>query len=134
MTNIAKVPGGWELQTKLTLTIENPKHNTRYYIVSQPVFTPPTYIVKDHPPGRSFFDDDETVDSDDTRTISSSELSFDMPATLTVPAKQVRNTQPQCSVRSCSKFCKRGAKLCGSCDLKATHERERLATERATRK
>ena len=114
--------------TKVTLTVENPRLHTRYYVVAQPIYTQPTYVLSP----RSF-DDDETVDSDDTRTSSSSssESSFDVP--LTVPAKQVRNTQPQCQVKSCSKFCKRGAKLCTKCDLKATHERERLATERAAR-
>jgi hypothetical protein len=112
--------------TKVTLTVENPKPNTRYYVVAQPVYQPPTYTLT-----RSF-NDDETVDSDDTRssTVSSG---YDIPATLTVPAKQVRNTQPQCQVKSCSKFCKRGAKLCTSCDLKATQERERIALERAAR-
>jgi hypothetical protein len=111
--------------TKVTLTVENPKPNTRYYVVAQPVYQPPTYTLT-----RSF-EDDETVDSDDTRTVSSSESSYNMP--LTVPAKQVRNTQPQCQVKSCSKFCKRGAKLCTSCDLKATNERERIAMERFNR-
>ena len=111
--------------TKVTLTVENPKLNIRYYVVAQPVFNPPVFSV-----GRSFLDNDETVDTDDTRT-SSSESSFNIP--MTVPAKQVRNTQPQCQVKSCSKFCKRGAKLCSKCDLKATHERERLATERSAR-
>lgn len=119
--------------TKVTLTVENPRLHTRYYVVAQPIYTQPTYVLSP----RSF-DDDETVDSDDTRTSSSSssssssESSFDVP--LTVPAKQVRNAQPQCAIRSCSKFCKRGAKLCVKCDLKATQERERLATERASRK
>ena len=112
--------------TKVTLTVENPRLHTRYYVVAQPIYTQPTYVLSP----RSF-DDDETVDSDDTRTSSSSESSFDVP--LTVPAKQVRNTQPQCQVKSCSKFCKRGAKLCVKCDLKATQERERLATERSAR-
>ena len=118
--------------TKVTLTVENPKLNIRYYVVAQPVFnppTPPTYIFK-----RSFLNDDETVDTDDTRTSSSSsssESSFNIP--MTVPAKQVRNTQPQCQVKSCSKFCKRGAKLCTKCDKKATEERERIAMERANR-
>jgi hypothetical protein len=117
--------------TKVTLTVENPKLNTSYYVVAQPLFQPSMFQP------RSFFNDDETVDSDDTRTLSSSSTAssgHDIPVTLTVPAKQVRNTQPQCAIRSCSKFCKRGAKLCTSCDLKATQERERLATERATRK
>ena len=114
--------------TKVTLTVENPKLNIRYYVVAQPVFnppTPPTYIFKG-----SLLNDDETVDTDDTRT-SSSESSFNIP--MTVPAKQVRNTQPQCQIKSCSKFCKRGAKLCTKCDLKATEERERIAMERANR-
>lgn len=113
--------------TKITLTVENPKLNIRYYVVAQPVFNPPVFSV-----GRSFFNDDETVDTDDTRaSSSSSELSFNIP--MTVPAKQVRNTQPQCQIKSCSKFCKRGAKLCSKCDLKATQERERMAMERANR-
>jgi hypothetical protein len=108
--------------TKVTLTVENPKHNTRYYVVAQPIFTPPVFPV-----GRSFLDDDETVDSDDTRT--STELSFNIP--MTVPAKQVRNTQPHCTYRSCGKFCKRGAKFCCSCEVKATQER--IAMERFNR-
>ena len=118
--------------TKVTLTVENPKHNTRYYVVAQPIYTPPVFPV-----GRSFFNDDETVDSDDTRTRSSSssststELSFNIP--MTVPAKQVRNTQPHCTYRSCGKFCKRGAKFCVKCEAKATQERERIAMERFNR-
>lgn len=121
--------------TKVTLIVENPRLHTRYYVVAQPMYQPPATV-----PARCFFDDDETVDSDDTRTSTSSSSSessgggpegYNVP--LTVPAKQVRNTQPQCQVKSCSKFCKRGAKLCVKCDLKATHERERLATERAAR-
>lgn len=111
--------------TKVTLTVENPKPHTRYYVVAQPLFQPPAYVLN----SRSF-EDDETVDSDDTRSSSSS--SFNIP--MTVQAKQVRNTQPQCQVKSCSKFCKRGAKLCTKCDLKATEELNRLALERANRK
>lgn len=115
--------------TKVTLTVENPKPHTRYYVVAQPVYQPPAYVLNP----RSFFNDDETVDSDDTRT-STVSSGHDIPATLTVSSKQVRNTQPQCSVRSCSKFCKRGAKLCGKCEIKATQEQERISLERAARK
>jgi hypothetical protein len=119
--------------TKVTLTVENPKPHTRYYVVAQPVYQPPAYVLNStHPFTARTFGDDETVDSDDTRTSSSSDSSYNMP--LTVPAKQVRNTQPQCSVRSCSKFCKRGAKLCGKCEIKATQEQERISLERAARK
>ena len=114
------------LTTKVTLIVENPRLHTRYYVVAQPYYQPPTYNL----PARSFLDDDETVDSDDTRTVSSSEES-EVP--LTVPVKQVRNKQPQCAVRSCSKFCKRGARFCVKCEQKVTNERERIALERANR-
>ena len=117
--------------TKVTLTVENPKHNTRYYVVAQPIFTPPV-----SPVGRSFLDDDETVDSDDTRTrtcTSAISSTDDSEVHLTVPLKQVRNTQPHCTYRSCGKFCKRGAKFCGTCEAKATQERERIAMERFNR-
>jgi hypothetical protein len=109
-------PGGWVLETKVTLIVENPKTNTRYYVVTQPVFTPPTYILKDGPPDRPFMDDDETVDSDDTRTQDSDSSNSDVH--LTVKAKQVRNLQPHCTFKSCGKFCKRGAKYCSKCDAK----------------
>ena len=95
--------------TTITLTVENPKPSTRYYVVAEEVIY--------------------EYELSDSETLSSSEN--EVP--LTVPAKQVRNTQPQCSVRSCSKFCKRGAKLCGSCDKKATQEKERIALERNDR-
>ena len=104
MTTLKPAPAGWEVSTKVTLTVENPRLHTRYYVVAQPCYQPPTYILKDVPPGcpfnaRSFLDDDETVDTDDTRTLSSSSSSsFTEP--MTVPAKQVRNTQPQCQVKS----------------------------------
>lgn len=134
-TTLKPAPGGWEVPTKVTLIVENPRLHTRYYVVAQPYYQPPTYVLKDGPPGmpfnaRSFLDDDETVDSDDTRTVSSSEES-DVP--LTVPVKQVRNKQPQCAVRSCSKFCKRGRRFCTKCEEKVTNERERIALERANR-
>ena len=118
--------------TKVTLTVENPKLNIRYYVVAQPVFNPPalpTYIL-----GKSFLNDDETSSSntDDTLTSSSSsESSFNIP--MTVPAKQVRNTQPQCQIKSCSKFCKRGAKLCTKCEQTCSQELTRISLERASR-
>lgn len=111
--------------TKITLTVENPKHNTRYYVVAQPIFTPPVFPV-----GRSFLDNDETVDSDDTRKTESTD---DSEVHLTVPLKQVRNTQPHCSYRSCGRFCKRGARFCVKCEEKCTNERQRVAMERAER-
>lgn len=115
MTTLHKAPAGWEVTTKVTLTVENPRLHTRYYVVAQPCYQPPTYVLNDGPPGmpsRSF-DDDETTDSDDTTTSSSN---FEIP--MTVQAKQVRNTQPQCAVRSCSKFCKRGHRFCCKCEEK----------------
>ena len=93
--------------TTITLTVENPKPSTRYYVVAEEVIYEYEY--------------------EESETLSSSENE------VQVQAKQVRNTQPQCSVRSCSKFCKRGAKLCGSCDKKATQEKERIAMERNDR-
>lgn len=115
-----------DVLTKVTLTVENPKPNTRYYVVAQPVYQPACHPIS----VRSFFDDDETVDSDDTRSLSSSESSVE----LTVPPNmQPPNKQPQCAVRSCSKFCKRGRRFCTKCELKVTNERERIALERANR-
>ena len=120
-----KAPGGWELETKITLIVENPKTNTRYYVATQPLFTPPTYVVKDLPPGRPFMDDDENSDDSKTTDSSNSDLQF------TVKSKQVRNLQPHCTYKSCGKFCKRGATYCSKCEAKKCTER--ITMQRAER-
>ena len=94
--------------TKITLTVENPKPNYRYYVSCGPLFQGPIPIA----PRLKAYTETETDST--TSTISSEEENYIMRRAARHPPKPEPKTTYQTHCK-CGKFVKKGQTKCSKC-------------------